>query len=90
MGFLKLSTDKGCCPPESACTVKVRMDPLSPKLSNSEFMSDIEGKLWYLHTVQCKDIKGVINCYLQIFLDDPDCTPVLTYDVDVNNAKPIK
>ena len=60
------------------------------KLQNSVEMSKLEEKLCHLTPSQQQELTGVIHEYSPLFQDTPSKTDVITHDVDVGDARPIK
>lgn len=60
------------------------------RLSNSEFMIDLDSQLAYLPAEQRSDIVALLWSYPSLFADTPSRTNVLEHDIDVGSAAPIK
>ncbi|TKS65422.1 Retrovirus-related Pol polyprotein from transposon opus [Collichthys lucidus] len=62
----------------------------SGRLSNSDFMSNVEQHLSYLSPAQQQDVLDLIAAYPTLYGDVPSRTHVLEHDIDVSNHTPIK
>ena len=64
--------------------------PQCGRLLNSESMSEIGKHLSYLSDCQREDVIRLLHSCPTLFHDVPSCTNVLSHDVEVSNAAPIK
>lgn len=62
----------------------------SPRLKNSELLTDLPTFLSGLPDDSVKDVQKVIECYADLFSDAPSQTGILSHDIDVNDHPPIK
>ena len=60
------------------------------KLSNSDVLGDMDSKLSHLKPSQRPDVLDLVHEYAQLFPDVPSRTDMISHDVDVGNAPPIK
>lgn len=59
-------------------------------MGNTEMLGKLPSLLKHLECEQSQELVSLINSYLTLFHDVPGCTTVLTHDVDVGNATPIR
>ena len=62
----------------------------TPKLSNSDILQQMDSKLNHLEPRQQADIERLVRDYSHLFLDVPSRTAMISHDVDVGDAAPIK
>ena len=62
----------------------------SMKLKNSDVLADLGSKIGHLKEDQQQELSEVFDKYKDIFSDVPGQTTLLTHDVDVGDAAPIK
>ncbi len=60
------------------------------RLSNTEFLADVESQISYLTETQRGDVLALLNSFPMLFSDVPSRTNVIQHDVDVGSAVPIK
>lgn len=60
------------------------------RLENSAYLKTIETQLEYLTEEQRSDLISLIQSHLALFPDTPTRTNVISHDIDVGNATPIK
>ena len=67
-----------------------KLEIIPSKLSNSEVLQNLDGKLAHLDPLQQTQMKDLILQYPDIFPDVPRRTSVTMHDVDVGDSRPIK
>ncbi|CAB4005229.1 Retrovirus-related Pol poly from transposon, partial [Paramuricea clavata] len=60
------------------------------KLSNSDVLRNMDSKLSHLQPSQRQDVLDLVNEYAQLFPDIPSRTDMISHDVDIGDASPIK
>ena len=60
------------------------------KLSNSDVLRNMDSKLSHLKPSQRQDVLDLVHEYAQLFPDVPSRTDMISHDVDVGDAPPIK
>ncbi len=60
------------------------------RLSNTEFLADVESQISYLTETQRGDVLALLNSFPMLFSDVPSRTNLIQHDVDVGSAVPIK
>ena len=60
------------------------------KLSNSDVLRNMDSKLSHLQPSQRQDVLDLVNEYAQLFPDVPSRTDMISHDVDIGDASPIK
>ena len=65
-------------------------DPQTARLSNSEMLQELPSRLDHLFPVQQQNLLSLVGRFPELFGDVPSQTSVLSHDVDVKNARPVK
>ena len=65
-------------------------DPQTARLSNSEMLQELPSRLDHLSPGQQQNLLSLVARFPELFGDVPSQTSVLSHDVDVGNARPIK
>ena len=60
------------------------------KLSDSDVLRTMDSKLSHLQLSQRQDVLDLVNEYAQLFPDIPSRTDMISHDVDIGDASPIK
>ncbi|XP_073804400.1 uncharacterized protein [Danio rerio] len=60
------------------------------RLTNSVILNDLDSHLSYLSSDQKSDIVELLENHRSLFSDIPSQTTVLTHDIDVGDARPVK
>lgn len=66
------------------------LNPQTARLSNSEMLQFLPSCLEHLSPDQQHDILSLVARFSELFGDVPSQTLVLSHDIDVKNAQPIK
>jgi len=69
---------------------EVQRDAAEVRLTNSEWLSQIDQKLSHLQPDQRRQMKQLIEEFACLFPDTPSATHLIQHDVDVGDAKPVK
>ncbi|XP_072171900.1 uncharacterized protein [Diadema setosum] len=77
-------------PPEPEDMTPPITEPLTPKLSNSLVLENLQSKLGHLTEEQSREIGDLLREYPQICTDKPGRTTLVTHHVNVEGADPIK
>ncbi|XP_062610561.1 uncharacterized protein LOC134272333, partial [Saccostrea cucullata] len=65
-------------------------DQSTPKLKNSDVLSDLESKLNHLQENEKEELVSLIQEFSHLFPDVPKKTNLVYHDIDVGDASPIK
>ena len=75
---------------EEVLSAETDLPGMGAKLNNSDVMLDLDAKLSHLPPDQKADMKGLLNQYPELFTDVPRRTHLVSHNVDVGDATPIK
>lgn len=72
------------------CHIEDDIEIVSPRLCNSEILSDMTCKVKHLDSSKQQDIQQIFESFPSIFSDSPGRTVILEHDMDPGGSKPIK
>ena len=92
--YQERESDETMIPGRAVCSVSMEGNEdtgfREPKLTNSEILQNLQGKLSHLTVDEQSDMKKLLFEFQHLFPDVPSCTTCIYHDIDMGSATPCK